>query len=186
MRVLVDRWLLCFVQGFFHWGVVTDPKSSKAMGNYALVQQIVNQDYDKAEKLYHMALTLDKNDASVLANLDDLLIGRLPGGIYEDGGPSIAVKSRSARTGKSHGEWFQMKDYEAANKTCMFWWFNQHTRRAYWKEPDWNEDWIERRQRSVRRNRVGDWDELLDPVSNKAFKYNFVTKEYKWVQEWEV
>ena len=69
-------------QGFFHWGVVTDPKSSRAMTNYALAQQIVKQDFDKAEKLYHMALTIDKDDRSAHTNLDELLLNRLPGGLY--------------------------------------------------------------------------------------------------------
>lgn len=74
-------------QGFFHWGVVTDPKSSRAMTNYALAQQIVKQDYDKAEKLYHMALTIDKNDRSAHTNLDELLLNRLPGGLYVSPAP---------------------------------------------------------------------------------------------------
>lgn len=174
------------MQGFFHWGVVTDPKSAKSMLNYALVQQVVNRDYDKAEKLYHMALTLDKSDRSVAANLDELLLNRLPGGLYGGGGPSLAVKARSARTGKVHGEWAQMKDFEAASKGAMFWWLNTHTRKGFWEEPDWEADWLERRERSVRRARVGDWDEMLDPISNKVFKYNYLTKVYKWQEEWEV
>lgn len=62
------------------------------MTNYALAQQIVKQDYDKAEKLYHMALTIDKNDRSAHTNLDELLLNRLPGGLYVSprraGGPA--------------------------------------------------------------------------------------------------
>ena len=78
-----------------------------------------------------------------------------------------------------------MKDYEAANKNCMFWWFNSHTRASYWTEPDWQQDWIDRRARSERKSRIGDWDEMYDPVSGLSFNYNFVTKQYKWKQEWE-
>lgn len=81
-------------KGFYHWGVVADPKNPMSLLNYALVQQVVVHDYDKAEKLYHMALTLDMEHKSLRINLEELITNRLPGGLYASKGPSLSVKVR--------------------------------------------------------------------------------------------
>lgn len=60
-------------RNFFRWGVVIDPQSCQAMANYAIVQQVVYGEYDRAEKLYHVALHLDPTDTKVQQNFDELV-----------------------------------------------------------------------------------------------------------------
>ena len=78
------RFKLC-ESSFFHWGVVVAPTSAKALLNYALVQQVVNDDYNAAEKFYRRALDFDPNDEAVVQNYEDFLDNRLPGGLFASG-----------------------------------------------------------------------------------------------------
>lgn len=56
---------------------------------------------------------------------------------------------------------------------------------AQWEEPNWADEWVKRRQRGQRKWRAGDVDEYEDPVTKRNFRYNVVTKESAWTEEWE-
>lgn len=44
------------MKAFFHWGVVVNGHSAVARAQYAMAQQVVGRQYDRAEKYYRQAV----------------------------------------------------------------------------------------------------------------------------------
>jgi len=53
-------------ENFFHWALVTGPRNAKALCNFALVQQYVNEDYAKAEKFFRRAINVAPENAIIV------------------------------------------------------------------------------------------------------------------------
>ena len=164
--------------------MVTDPINPLSLLNYALVNQIVNQNYDRAEKFYRKAISCDPNNTSVLTNYDDFLSNRLPGGYFSGGGPGYYIRKRSL-TLSTNGEWILMRDPEALNKKFSQFWFNTLLDTTQWNEPDWDVEWRKRRERGIVMGQDGPWTLIKDSaIGNSSFYFNIETGEYLWsVQE---
>jgi tetratricopeptide (TPR) repeat protein len=172
---------------FFKWAVVSQPTNSQALCNWAIIKQSIHQDYDEAEKFYRKAVEADPDDALVLQNYDQFLEQRLPGGIYAGGGPGEVVRKQSEIVkenphSKEDHEWFLMRDPQARDpKFAKFWW-NKLSGETRWEEPDWENEWTKRRQRSKEVQRYGDWAEMVDAaIDGTTFYYNQKFNKYAWI-----
>jgi hypothetical protein len=53
---------------------------------------------------------------------------------------------------------------------------------ARWEEPDWENEWTKRRQRSKEVQRYGDWAEMVDAaIDGTTFYYNQKFNKYAWI-----
>ncbi|CAM9518692.1 unnamed protein product, partial [Discosporangium mesarthrocarpum] len=81
-------------EAFYHWGLVMNPRHSRALLNWALVLEHVHKDVDRSELFYRRALAANDLDPNVLTNYHDLCLSRLPGGANPGGGPGTKVLLR--------------------------------------------------------------------------------------------
>jgi len=173
---------------FFHWSVVANNKNPLAWLNWALIQQCVEGEMNKAEKYYRQALDLPGGDEDdrVIQNMKDFQKHRLPGGLYEGGGPGEIVLKRSIviKDGMAFElpapEYQQVKDPEATDKRFATYYVHAKTRQTFWREPDWAEIWNKRRKRSELIERLAVWDKYWDDVQQLPFWFNMKEGEYTW------
>lgn len=59
-------------QSFFHWAVVSQPESARAMANYGLFHQYIENHEYKARKYLRRAINIDPDDESIIACWDEL------------------------------------------------------------------------------------------------------------------
>ena len=160
---------------FFHWSVVVGPTDAQSLLNWALVQQLVTNDYNAAEKFYRKAVDANPEDDAVQANYEDFLENRLPGGLYAGGGPGEIIRRRAQvqLDGKLRElpapEWCQMRDPLAKAERFAIFYYNEASSVTRWEEPDWAHEWVLRRRRSASVRQIGMWEEMVDgsPVSEE-------------------
>ena len=128
-------------QSFFHWAVVSNPKSATALLNFALLHQCVLNDYDKAEKFYLRALAVAPTDQRIIENFEQMEKNRLPGGAYAGRGPSNIVLKRSevVEERPEWGEWQRMFDRKSPDPSFKHFWYNKLARLTQFVEPNWKE-----------------------------------------------
>jgi len=156
-------------ESFFHWAVIVNPKNPIALLNYALLNQCVLGDYELAEKMYQRAIAIDGANQAIIDNFETLEMQRLPGGKYAGKGPSFTVLKRSEVTEEraEWGEWQRMYDRKSPVNTFKHFWYNRLNRTTLFIEPNWNEVWDLRKERSVVTETVEStgwvtyWDEKL-------------------------
>ena len=61
-------------------------------------------------------------------------------------------------------------------------WFNTVDNTSSFEEPDWQNAWKKRVERSRRISNIGLWIEYFDPKLNAEFVYNKTTTAYVWKQ----
>ncbi|CAM9590385.1 unnamed protein product, partial [Choristocarpus tenellus] len=89
----MDKFVLA-QKAFYHWGLVMNPRHSRALLNWALVLEHVHKDVDLSELFYRRALAANDLDPHVLSNYNDFCLERLPGGGKPGGGPGTRVLRR--------------------------------------------------------------------------------------------
>ena len=170
-------------QSFFHWGVVSNPKSGTALLNYALLHQCVLGDYDKAEKFYLRAMAVAPTDVRIIDNFELMEKNRLPGGAYAGRGPSNVVLKRSevVEGRPEWGEWQRMFDRKSPDPTFKHFWYNSIARCTQFKEPNWKELWEIRVERSTitAETEEDGWVTYWDDQLGVEFYYNRLTMEYQ-------
>ncbi|GBG32043.1 Hypothetical Protein FCC1311_082682 [Hondaea fermentalgiana] len=164
---------------FFFWAVVSQPQSSDAWLNFAIVKQSIDHDYERAEKFFRKALDLDPTNQSAIDNYNDFLLNRLPGGRFEGGGPGDIARKRSSALSQD-GEWYEMYDPEASQPEFSRFWFNDITQQSQWKEPNWDLEWIQRRKRAKIINEHDGWSQFSDSVTGSCFYYRLDTGVAQW------
>lgn len=178
----IDKEFLKFMtafNAFFYWSIVANPNSAKGFLNYALVQQCVFKDYDKAQKFYRKALDLDPNDLNIVQNYNDFLENRLPAGRFAGGGPGLQARKRAVVV-NYFGEWQECKDPEMNDPRFSTFWFNEIKQLTQWAEPDWELVWLERRNRSTLLQERLSWAQFQDPYKSTVFYYNYSLKQYTY------
>jgi tetratricopeptide (TPR) repeat protein len=195
---------------FFHWSVVSNNKNSLAWLNWALINQCIDGEYNKAEKYYRTALDMGEckmyddsdddeanwtlirtipagdEDERIIRNLEDFQKNRLPGGLYEGGGPGEMILRRSVvlRDGEKFEleapEYQEMQDMEATDARFSRFYFHVKTGTTMWKEPDWMEIWSKRRKRSEMIEHTAQWDQYYDETQQLSFWHNLKEGIYTW------
>lgn len=161
-------------EAMFHWAITAQRDHCRALLNYALLQQGVVGDYEKAERFYRRALAANSSDINVIRNWEEFEEQRLPGGAYAGGGPSSTVLRRAQidEERSEWGEWKKMKDPKARSAKFELFWHNQLRSVNQWEPPVWPEVWERRRERSVVQTQMGSWQELYDEKLDVTFWHN--------------
>ena len=130
-------------ENFFHWSVISNPTNPFAILNYALVFQCIYSDMEKTERLYRKALAEDPTNTCVQQNFELFEEERYPGGVYDSGAPSSSVLRRSENVNddkclrQKWGEWIRKKDPFCTKPVFQYFWYNNLTKKAQYREPDW-------------------------------------------------
>jgi tetratricopeptide (TPR) repeat protein len=158
----------------FHWAVICNPKNGRCLLNYALLLQCVIKDYDLAEKFYRRAVAADPDDKFVVRNYNDFEAQRLPGGMYEGGGPALAVLKTSALQEERFewAEWAFLRNDRAHDERFKLFWAAESLGKTSWEEPKWHEVWAIVLKRSSLTKDLGKWREYYDPKLKRAFFTN--------------
>jgi hypothetical protein len=193
-------------KSFFHWSVVSNNKHPLAWLNWALINQCIEEEcLNKAEKYYRTALDLPgkadwvdedgvaqkgwiggDEDERVIRNLSDFQKNRLPGGLYEGGGPGEMIARRAivikdgAKFELDAPEYCEMQDPEADDARFSRFFIHTKTGTTMWKEPDWMEIWSKRRKRSEMTDHTAQWDTYYDEVQQLYFYHNLKDGIYTW------
>jgi tetratricopeptide (TPR) repeat protein len=158
----------------FHWAVICNPKSGRCLLNYALLLQCVVKEYDLAEKFYRRALAADPDDKFILRNYSDFEAQRLPGGLYEGGGPPLAVLKTAAVQAEKFewAEWAYLRNDRAHDERFRLFWAAESLGKTSWEEPKWHEVWATVLKRSALTKDLGKWREYYDPRLKRPFFTN--------------
>ena len=171
---------------FFHFSVIQQPAHSKALLNFALVNQCIHKKYELADRLYRMALRFSPNDKLVQKNYSDFLEEQLPGGQYfvEDIGPNGTIEQRSkiVEEREEWGEWTVKVDREAKDERFSRFWYNILTSKTRWVEPRWEGMWKGRVKRSQEVRQLGNFKEWYD---SKLGTYFYQDVEYEAAKDRE-
>ena len=169
-------------ESMFHWAITAQRTHARALLNFALLQQGVVGDYDRAERFYRRALEANSSDLNVIRNWEDFEDQRLPGGAYAGGGPSSMVLRRAkvAETKPEWGEWKSMRDPKARNAKFELFWNNSIRSVSQWEPPKWPEVWEKRKERSTVLNDIGAWTELHDGALDVRYWHNSEDGTYQF------
>ena len=163
----------------FHWAVVAQRENPLALLNYALVQQCLTRDLERAERFYHRALgALKPGDdvaPNVVENFELFEVERLPGGVFHSDQPSITVV-RNSTLAEERPEWGEWGRYSHENalrpKAVFYFWLNPITKKSTWSEPDWAQAYRLRIGRSQLVGEKQGWEQYWDPRLNTNFFFN--------------
>ncbi|EQC29488.1 hypothetical protein SDRG_12736 [Saprolegnia diclina VS20] len=114
----------------FRWRVIADPTNALALGLYALFQQHIHSDLDRAETLFRRALAVDALNEPLLHEYNALQHERSPTGVYATVGPSKHRLPRSVVLARA-GSWEQLRDNEAGH----VFWRHVRTKHLQWAHP---------------------------------------------------
>ncbi|KDO24742.1 hypothetical protein SPRG_10276 [Saprolegnia parasitica CBS 223.65] len=114
----------------FRWRVIADPTNALALGLYALYQQHIVNDIDRAETLYRRALVADALNEPLLYEYNALQHERSPIGAYASAGPSKHRLPRSVVLARD-GAWEQLRDTERGH----VFWRHVRTKHLQWGQP---------------------------------------------------
>jgi tetratricopeptide (TPR) repeat protein len=175
-------------ESFLKWACIIHPRSMRARLMYALVAQCYLDRFDDAEKYYRQALGLvpeeDGDKERVATNFEEFVKQRYPGGVYDRGGPPVAVKLRGRVRDQPDKEWARWEDPDALKEAYTVYWVNNNSHECRWAEPDWEDVWATRRQRGKRLRRLADGSDLFfDPHTNAHFQYRVSTGECWWSED---
>ncbi len=104
---------------------------------------------------------------------------RYPGGAYDDRGPPVEVKRRS-KVIEDMVDFERLRDDMCRRDSERLFLRNKLTGECFWRDPDWETVWQQRRDRSSVEGRVEDWQQLYDPLTQRMFEYNAGTGEHRW------
>ena len=132
------------------------------------------KEYDLAEKFYRRAVAADPDDKLVVRNYQDFEAQRLPGGLYEGGGPPLAALKTSVVEEERFewGEWARMRNDRAHDARFRAFWAAERLGKTSWEEPAWGEVWARIVARSSLTKDLGKWREYHDPKLKRAFFTN--------------
>lgn len=171
---------------YFYWAVLMNPNHPVALLNYALLHQCILGEFYRAEKIYRRALSQDPTNELIAHNYKLFEDQRFPGGYYAGSGvPHVIVKrSHISEEKKDWGEWKKMIDPLSTKPKFNKFWFNALDKTSTFEEPNWEEVWIKRVQRSKRisANNKSFWVEYYDDELHATFIHNRSTGEYVWQQ----
>ncbi len=125
------------------------------------------------------AMGLDSADARIRVNYEDFVKNRYPGGQYDNKGPPVEVKRRSIII-EDLVDFQRYRDDRSRNDKERTFLQNKITQEFMWREPDWDDVWMQRRKRSTVQGRVEEWQQLLDPSTGRSFEYNAITSVCRW------
>lgn len=171
-------------ENFFYWSVVMHPNNPFALLNYALLHQCVLGEYYRAEKIYRRALAQDANE-NVVSNYNLFIDQRYPGGYYANNSvPNVVVRRSEVKEERSEwGEWKTMIDPLCSKSSFDTFWLNSIDGASSFQEPDWEDVWRKRVERSKRLSNSNKslWVEYYDERLKAKFVFNRTTNEYVWV-----
>ena len=83
---------------------------------------------------------------------------------------------------KEWGEWILMEDPLSQRACFNAFWFNKINKTSRFEEPDWNEVWKDRVNRSqlLSKSRKSMWVVYRDELLGSEFLYNRSSDEYVW------
>lgn len=125
------------------------------------------------------AVGLEPTNPHVTTNFENFVTGRYPGGAYDNKGPPLEVKRRS-KVVQDLVDFERLRDDACRKESEKLFLRNKLTGECTWYDPDWEEVWNVRRARSTLEDRIEDWQQWHDPVTNRMFEYNAGTGEHKW------
>ncbi|KAL7539963.1 hypothetical protein ACHAXR_009754 [Thalassiosira sp. AJA248-18] len=172
---------------YFRWAVLVDAKNPLALLNYALLHQCIYKKYDKAEKIYRAALSLDPTNTYAVENYRLFTDERYPGGAFASRGPPFSVVRRSQVVEErlEWAEWKKMIDPECPRKGMEIFWFNRFTKETLFheNEPNWELVWESRMGRSrCISGKTSNWVEYWDDRTQTSFFFDVYTKQYTCIR----
>lgn len=107
------------------------------------------------------------------------MTARYPGGAYDNKGPPLEVVRRAVVM-QDLVDFEKLRDDACRKDSERTFLRNKFTGECTWFEPDWETVWNERRARSSLEDRIEDWQQWYDPLSQHMFEYNASTGEHRW------
>ena len=123
---------------------------------------------------------MDPTDERIQVNFEAFVSARMPGGLYDHGGPPVEVKRRSKVIENVDPEYEKLRDDMARKDGERVFYRDKFTGQCLWREPDWEVKWIERRERSSNEGRIEEWQQFFDPITSTMFEWNAAVDEYRW------